>query len=156
MFFEYSNILQINIIKVQQNFFYLPIFLYRMQRVTILWCELLFLPWFYTHLQKFLLSFIKKPNIKHLCDLSSIKQTLPVQGSVSVTPRSPAVDTHQVSDNPEYFDVGLLQEKTLGDEDTFRSLANQTQLCGRSRDQRFQSLTHGERSLKILINNQTV
>lgn len=65
----------------------------------------------------------------------------------------PAVDTHQVSDNPEYFDVGLLQEKTLGDEDTFRSLANQTQLCGRSRDQRFQALTHGERSLKILINN---
>lgn len=34
--------------------------------------------------------FYNLPNIKHLCDLSSIKQTSPVQDSVIVTTRSPA------------------------------------------------------------------
>lgn len=56
----------------------------------------------------------------------------------------PAVSTHQVSDYPEYFDVGLLQEKPLGDEDTLRSLADQAKLCGRGGDQGFQPLSHRE------------
>lgn len=97
--------------------------------------------------------FYNLPNIKHLCDLSSIKQTSPVQDSVRVTTRSPAVDTHQVSDYPEYFDVGLLQEKPLGDEYTLRSLADQAQLCGWGGDQGLQALSHKERSVKIMISN---
>lgn len=48
------------LLKFTVEFFCLPIFLYRMQRVTIPWCEFLFLPWLHSQLQTFLISFILK------------------------------------------------------------------------------------------------
>ena len=48
----------------------------------------------------------------------------------------PVLDTHQVCNNPEHLNVGLLQEETLRDEDTLGSLADETQSRGRGGDQR--------------------